>query len=133
MLNASIGEVLRTFASIDTPIVLQVLIQTTLPTLSQSIQDLLHDPFSPTASSAVDLVDSVFSGRPSPLGQGLFDAIAGTLFRVMEKTEDRDVVQAELGVIESVVRKDVDQLLQWSVSDDSKLLSRIFTKRIVLS
>lgn len=72
-----------------------------------------YDPFSTRASAAIDIVDSIFSGRKIPLGEGLFSVVAEILFEALGKTEDRDVLQSGLNIITSVVRKDVAQLLNW--------------------
>lgn len=113
MLGVSIGEVFSALAAAPSPAVQHVLLHEALPSLVASMAQIRIDPFSPAAAAAMDIVDSIFSGRPSPMGEGIFDAVASTLFEVLSVSEDRDILQTGLNIITSVVRKDVDQLLNW--------------------
>lgn len=73
------------------------------------------DPFSAQALAAIDVIDNIFDGRIMPLGDGLFSTIAGMLFEILESTEDRDLIQTGLHIVTTVIRKDVNQLLNWFV------------------
>lgn len=113
MLGVTIGEVFSALSAAPSPAVQHVLLQEALPNLTASMAQIRIDPFSPAAAAAMDIVDSIFSGRPSPMGEGLFAAVAPTLFEVLAVAQDRDTVQTGLNIVTSVVRKDVDQLLNW--------------------
>ncbi|ORY73226.1 ARM repeat-containing protein [Leucosporidium creatinivorum] len=113
MLGVSIGEVFSSLSAAPSLAVQHVLLHEALPHLTASMAQIRIDPFSPAAAAAMDIVDSIFDGRPSPMGEGLFAAVAPTLFEVLSVSEDRDIVQTGLNIITSVVRKDVDQLLNW--------------------
>lgn len=108
-------ELFASFASIPTPIVLSNLISESLPALSSILLEILIDPFSTRASAALDLIDNVFDGRGVELGEGLFGVVAEGLFGALGGTEDREVLQTGLHIVTTVVRKDVDQLLNWYV------------------
>ena len=113
MLGVTIGEVFSALSASSSPAVQHVLLQEALPHLTASMAQIRIDPFSPAAAAAMDIVDSIFSGRPSPIGEGLFAAVASTLFEVLAVAQDRDTTQTGLNIITSVVRKDIDQLLNW--------------------
>ena len=81
--------------------------------MALTMAEIQHDPFSPRAAAAVDIVDSIFDGRTIPMGVGMFNVVAGVLFDVMATTEDREIQQSGLHIITTVIRKDVDQLLEW--------------------
>lgn len=78
--------------------------------------ELRSDPSSIRGASALDIANSIFSRFPSPLPAGAFERIAEILFEVLAATEDRDIVQTGLDIVTTVIRKDVDQLLNWSVA-----------------
>lgn len=75
--------------------------------------ELQADPLSVRASTAIDITDNIFTHMPSPLLVGSFDKVAGNMFDALNATDDRDVTQSGLNIVTSVIRKDVDQLLNW--------------------
>ncbi|KAM0754424.1 ARM repeat-containing protein [Meredithblackwellia eburnea MCA 4105] len=111
LLSSSICDLFTALSSVPTPAVQGVILTHALPTLSTVLAEIATDTFSSRASAALDLIDSVFDGQPTPLGAGLFDKVAETLFEAMRVSEDRDVVQSGLRVVTTTVRKDVQQLL----------------------
>ena len=115
LLGSAICELFETFSAIPTPAVQQILLLEALPALARTMAEIRFDPFSPRAASAMDIVESIFEGQPATLGEGAFATVAGVLFEALGTTEDRDVLQTGLHVITTVVRKDVDQLLNWLV------------------
>lgn len=117
MLASSIGDVFSALAaaSAASPAVRYALIADAFPDLSTTISRVRIDPFGASVASAIDIVDSIFTGLPCPLGDGVFAAIAPAVFEVLEVADDREMVQSCLNIITSVVRKDVDQLLDWYV------------------
>lgn len=115
MLGAAISELFESLSSIPSAPVQQVILQEALPTLSNLMLEVRTDPFSSRAAAAVDLVDNIFDGWSVPLAPGVFHGVAPAIFEVLATTEDRDLVQSGLHVLTTVVRKDVAQLLTWSV------------------
>nr|KAK4053501.1 hypothetical protein OIV83_001668 [Microbotryomycetes sp. JL201] len=113
MLAATIDQVLSTMASLSTPAIHSALLSTVLPELNLALAKVEIDPYGTAVSSAVEFVDAIFSGVQSPMGQGLFEVVAGHLFRVLTVTDDRQVIQLGLNVVTNVVRKDTQQLLDW--------------------
>ncbi|KAL8280102.1 hypothetical protein RQP46_007432 [Phenoliferia psychrophenolica] len=113
MMGNAVCELFSTLSSISSPSVQSILLSSALPLLSSVLSEIHADPFSPRAAAALEIVDNVFDGQPSPLGSGFFGAVAGVLFEVLAVTEDRAIVQSGLHVITTVVRKDVEQLLSW--------------------
>ncbi|KAM0788544.1 hypothetical protein ACM66B_001672 [Microbotryomycetes sp. NB124-2] len=113
MLAATIGQVMTTVASLSTSAVQSALLSTILPELNLALAKFEIDPYGTAVSSAVEFVDAIFSGLQAPMGPGLFAAVASHLFNVLTVTDDRQVIQSGLNVITNVVRKDVQQLLDW--------------------
>lgn len=62
------------------------------------------------------VINAIFDGRPSPMGDGLFAPIGQALFSTVNRTDDDNVLQDGLECLTYVVRKDVDQLMQWYVA-----------------
>ena len=116
MLGSSVCEFFESFAGIVSPSVQQNLLNYTLPALSQTMTEHRTNPYSPLASRSVDLIDSIFDGRPiGEFSPGLFASVAEVLFELLIATDDRGILQSGLHVITTVVRKDIDQLLNWFV------------------
>jgi hypothetical protein len=113
LLGVSICEVFAFLASSDSPTVRNSLLHGALPHLSEIMKNFRSDPFAPSVSAAMDLIDSVFGASAMPLPAGMLDAVASSLFEVLATSEDRDMVQSGLRIITTVVRKDVNQLLNW--------------------
>ena len=63
--------------------------------------------------SAMVVINSIFDGRPSPMGEGLFATVAQALFDTLSRTDDDNVLQDGLECLTYVVRKDVGQLIAW--------------------
>lgn len=78
--------------------------------------------------SSVVTINSIFDGRPTPLGDGLFGRVANELFSVLSQTEDDNILQEGLESLTFVVRKDVDQLINWSVAQS--VLSMLTVTRL---
>lgn len=116
MLAATIGEVLTTMAGVPSEPVQRSIAGTALPELAMALSKVRIDPYGPAVSSSIEFVDAIFQGLPSPMTPGLFERIAGQLFDVLTSTDDRQIVQSGLNVVTNVVRKNVEQLLQWYVS-----------------
>ncbi|KAK4058553.1 hypothetical protein OIO90_000715 [Microbotryomycetes sp. JL221] len=117
MLAATIGSVLTTIASLATPAINASLTSTILPEINLALARVKIDPYGTAVSSAIEFLDAIFIGLPAPLPRGTLTAVAGPLFDVLTATDDRQVVQSGLNVVTNVVRKDVNQLLDWR--DDS--------------
>lgn len=115
MLATSIGDVFSGMASAaaSSPAVLQSLVSDAFPELTAIVMRVRIDPFGASVVTSVDLLDSVLAGLPTPLGEGVFAAIAPAVFEVLAIAEDREMVQSGLSIITSVVRKDVAHLLNW--------------------
>lgn len=115
MLATSIGDVFSSMAAAaaSSPAVLQSLVNDAFPELSASVLRVRIDPFGASVVTAVDVIDSIFNGLPTPLGEGAFAAVAPAIFEVLAVAEDREMVQSGLSIVTSVVRKDVNQLLNW--------------------
>lgn len=113
LLGSAICELFETLSAIPTPAVQQILLLEALPALARTMAEIRFDPFSPRAASAMDIVESIFEGQPATLAEGAFATVALVLFEALGTTEDRDILQTGLHVITTVVRKDVDQLLNW--------------------
>ncbi|KAK4699259.1 importin-9, partial [Phenoliferia sp. Uapishka_3] len=113
MMGNAVCELFAALSSIATPAAQNCILTEALPTLATVLNHIKGDPFSPQAGAALEIIDSIFDGQPTPLGPGLFDGVAGVLFDILAIAEDRAIVQSGLHVITTVVRKDVNQLLSW--------------------
>ncbi|KAI5481652.1 Importin 9 [Pseudohyphozyma bogoriensis] len=113
LLGSAIGEMFEALAKTPSPVVQQTILGEALPALTTTMTEIRTDPFSSRASSALDIVESIFDGFVAPLAPGVFAAVAGVLFEVLGATEDRDILQTGIRLLTTVVRKDVSQLLSW--------------------
>lgn len=113
MLGCAVCELFLSFAAVPSLIVEQNLLHSTLPALALTLTAIRTDPFSAQATAAMDVIDNIFDGRTMPIGDGLFATIAAMAFEVLETTEDRDLIQTGLHIVTTIIRKDVDQLLNW--------------------
>lgn len=115
LLGSTIADVFASLSASPSPVVQSVLINEALPALASTMTELRTDPSSIRAASALEITNSIFSRFPSPLPAGAFERVAEILFEILAATDDRDITQTGLDVVTTVIRKDVDQLLNWSV------------------
>lgn len=115
LLGSSIADLFASLSASPSPIVQSSLQNEALPALVSTMTEIRSDPSSIRAAAALDISNSIFSRFPTPLPAGAFARIADILFEMLTTTEDRDIIQTGLGVVTTVIRKDVDQLLSWSV------------------
>lgn len=76
--------------------------------------------------SSVTVINAIFDGRPTPIGPGLFAAVGQALFDTLNRTDDDNVLQDGLDCLTYVVRKDVDQLIQWHSTNGQSGLEALF-------
>lgn len=115
LLGSTIADVFASLSASPSPVVQSVLLNEALPALASTMTELRTDPSSIRAASALEITNSIFSRFPSPLPAGAYERVAEILFEVLGATDDRDIIQTGLDVVTTVIRKDVDQLLNWSV------------------
>jgi hypothetical protein len=114
MLQATLCDLLRAYSSSSSNFVYESLVQLALPHLAQLLgQTGQDDDTRQQVDSAMVIVNAIFDGRASPMGQGVFDPIAQPLFDTLGRTDDDNVLQEGLECLTYVVRKDVGQLMQW--------------------
>jgi len=113
ILGSSISDVFGSLSSSTSPIAQEAILNTALPALASTMTEIQTDPLSIRASTAIDITDSIFSHLQTPLPSGAFDRVAENLFGALNATDDRDVTQSGLNIITTVIRKDVEQLLNW--------------------
>ncbi|TFY66382.1 hypothetical protein EVG20_g4698, partial [Dentipellis fragilis] len=118
-------DIFSSIAGSPTPGVYETAVKQTLPKLTAAIAN--SDPEqSWIASSAIELVTSLVEGAPDArLGEGFFAAVAPNLFACMKVAEDRDVLQNGVSLLTLVIRKDVNQLLNWTGADGQSGLSSV--------
>ncbi|BGP06448.1 hypothetical protein JCM10049v2_002270 [Rhodotorula toruloides] len=122
LLGSTIADVFASLSASPSPVVQSVLLNEALPALASTMTELRTDPSSIRAASALEITNSIFSRFPSPLPAGAYERVAEILFEVLGATDDRDIIQTGLDVVTTVIRKDVDQLLNWrSASGQSGL------------
>jgi len=85
--------------------------------------EIRSDPSSIRAAASLDITSAIFSRFPTPLPHGAFDRVAEIVFEMLAGTEDRDIIQSGLDIVTTVIRKDVDQLLNWCVSSLRQFVS----------
>lgn len=115
LLGSSISDVFASLSASSSPIVQSSLLNEGLPALVATMTEIRSDPSSIRAAASLDIASAIFSRFPTPLPQGAFDRVAEILFEMLAGTEDRDIIQSGLDVVTTVIRKDVDQLLNWCV------------------
>ncbi|GAA5868959.1 hypothetical protein JCM16303_000320 [Sporobolomyces ruberrimus] len=122
ILGSAVSDVFGSLSSSSSPAAQNAILNSALPALAAVMTELQADPLSVRASTAIDITDNIFTHMPSPLLVGSFDKVAGNMFDALNATDDRDVTQSGLNIVTSVIRKDVDQLLNWrSASGQSGL------------
>ncbi|GAA5841531.1 hypothetical protein JCM3766R1_003978 [Sporobolomyces carnicolor] len=114
LLGSAISDVFGSLSSSSSPAAQNAILNSALPALAAVMTELRTDPLSVRASTAIDIADNIFSHMPTPLLPGSFGKIAVNLFEALDATEDRDVTQSGLNIVTSVIRKDVNQLLEWT-------------------
>lgn len=76
--------------------------------------------------SSITVINAIFDGRPSPIGPGLFATVGQALFDTLNRTDDDNVLQDGLDCLTYVVRKDVNQLIQWYSANGQSGLEALF-------
>ena len=115
LLSSTLSDLFRTLSSSSSPVMEQSLRQVALPRLAQLLEQEENDETRPLIDAGVVALNAILDGRPTPLGSGFFAPVASAVFGVLSRTEDDSVLQEGLECLTFVVRKDVDQLIQWYV------------------
>lgn len=114
VLQTTLCDLWRTFASNEREPVYNSLKQVALPKLAQLLsQDLSSDSGEQQVSSAIIILNAILDGRPKGLGADIFPQFAQALFTVLARTDDDSVIQEGLECLTYVVRKDYEQLGNW--------------------
>ncbi|GAA5946175.1 hypothetical protein JCM3765_000143 [Sporobolomyces pararoseus] len=122
ILGSAVSDVFGSLSSSTSPPAQNAILNSALPALASIMTELRTDPLSVRASTAIDIADNIFTHMPAPLLPDSFNKIAENLFEALNSTDDRDVTQSGLNIVTSVIRKDVNQLLNWrSTSGQSGL------------
>lgn len=116
LLSSTLSDLFRTLSSSPSPFTEQSLQQVALPRLAQLLEQEETDETRPFIDAGIVALNAIFDGRPTPLGSGFFSPVAAAVFGVLSRTEDDSVLQEGLECLTFVVRKDVDQLIQWCAS-----------------
>ncbi|KAJ1302683.1 hypothetical protein OPQ81_002999 [Rhizoctonia solani] len=91
----------------------QATVSQALPSLSTALASASKDETWVT-SSALEIITGLMRGvHEGQLGQGFFAHLGPALFKSLEETEDRDVIQNGIECLTLIVRKDHTQLAQW--------------------
>ncbi|CUA67452.1 Importin-9 [Rhizoctonia solani] len=91
----------------------QATVSQALPSLSTALTSVSKDETWVT-SSALEIITGLMRGaHEGQLGQGFFENLGSALFKAIEETEDRDVIQNGIECLTLIVRKDHTQLTQW--------------------
>lgn len=130
MLGCAVCELFLSIAAVHCSVVYENLLHSTLPALALTLTAIRSDLFSAQATAAIDVIDNIFDGRTMPIGKGLFTTIASMVFEVLETTEDRDLIQTGLHIVTTIIRKDVDQLLNWFVPSSLSLKCAFNVRRL---
>ncbi|KAH7105023.1 ARM repeat-containing protein [Auriculariales sp. MPI-PUGE-AT-0066] len=104
-------------------------VSTALPRLCTVINNVQAEE-SWVATSAIEIASCLFRGAPaeSGLGDGVFAQVAPVVFGVLDKNEDRDVLQAGIVCLTLFVRKDCPQIL--AHPDGLNLLLRLISRTL---
>lgn len=114
MLQATLCDLVRAYSSSPTETVYESLVRIALPQLAQLLAETGQDDDTrQKVDSSVVVIGAILDGRPSPIGEGFFNAIGQSLFDTLGRTDDDNVLQEGLECLTYVVRKDVAQLMQW--------------------
>ncbi|KAG5644159.1 hypothetical protein DXG03_009054 [Asterophora parasitica] len=99
------------------PNIYETVVKNALPPLTNAIAAAKADE-SWVVGSAIDLIISLIKGAPeSGLGEGFFALLAPNLFKYLNETEDRDVIQHGISCLTVIIRKDSTQIVTWRDSN----------------
>lgn len=114
MLQATLCDLLTAYSTSSSNFVYESLVQLALPQLAQLLgQTGQDDDTRQQVDSSMVVVNAIFDGMPTPMGEGVFGAVAQPLFDTLGRTDDDNILQEGLECLTYVVRKDVSQLMQW--------------------
>jgi hypothetical protein len=113
LLSSALGVLITTFSSSPLPSVHQSLVDVLLPSLSRLLEQPENDDTRASIASAVTAIDNILDGRPTPLGEHVFNTIGQPLFDLLGRTEDDSILQEGLECLTLVIRKDIGQLINW--------------------
>lgn len=91
----------------------QATVSQALPSLANALGSVSNDETWVT-SSALEIITGLMRGaQEGQLGQGFFASLGPALFKAVNETEDRDVIQNGIECLTLIVRKEHTQLAQW--------------------
>ncbi|GAA5921433.1 hypothetical protein JCM3775_003046 [Rhodotorula graminis] len=128
LLGSAISDVFASLSSSSSPIVQSSLLDEGLPALVSTMLEIRSDPSSIRAAASLDIASAIFSRFPTPLPRGAFDRVAEVVFEMLAGTDDRDIIQSGLDIVTTVIRKDVDQLLNWRSSSGQSGLELVLAQ-----
>ncbi|OCH92992.1 ARM repeat-containing protein [Obba rivulosa] len=110
---SNLTVILEHLAGAEAPGIYENVIKLALPPLSNAIlSSTEYDAW--ISGTAIEVVNGIVQGAPNTgLGAGFFDVIGPSLFEALRKVEDRDVIQSGIECLTSIIRKDVNQILNW--------------------
>lgn len=95
----------------------QATVSNALPPLTNALGSVSSEETWVT-SSALEVITSIMRGaQEGQLGQGFFASLGPALFKSINETEDRDIIQNGIECLTLIVRKDHTQLTQWHDSN----------------
>lgn len=93
MFISVLSDIFETLAHSPSPRVYETVVKKALPPLSQAIATASKQE-SYIAESAIELITSLVKGSPeSGMGEGVFALLGPNLFKCLQDTEDRNIIQ----------------------------------------
>lgn len=84
-------------------------------------EDTLHIP-----GEAIQLANAIVKPRGGPLEPEYIGTVTVAVMKVLEQTDDMEVIQRGMLHLTYIVRKDCDKLIQWHAPDGTNGIARIF-------
>lgn len=92
LLVDAIADLFKTLSTSPSDAVTSVLRQKALPYFASALAEppISESPFTAPATM---VLESIFEGRPSPIGEGLFATFGDALFAVVTRADDASILQ----------------------------------------
>ncbi|CAK9782992.1 ARM repeat-containing protein [Cutaneotrichosporon oleaginosum] len=119
-------ELVESIASSPNPSAISTLVNFLSPRLAELItqpvdEDTLHVP-----GEAIQLANAIVRPRGGPLEAEYIGTVTVAVMKVLEQTDDMEVIQRGMLHLTYIVRKDCDKLIEWHAPDGTNGIARIF-------
>ncbi|KAK9452031.1 armadillo-type protein [Limtongia smithiae] len=106
-------EALETLATTISPANYSLLLEDSLPSLMQNLNDTLTDDTLPNITLLVSFLSTLIDNAPSPLPQGVVGYVFPKVVNLLLATDDNQLLQYGCEFVAHITEHDPDQLRNW--------------------